>query len=66
MSANRLQPETIFFRLGDRLTHSIDSYEENGANRGDINLHRRGYKPTWLSEALRQRVVANSPTGTVC
>ena len=61
-----LQPETMVSRLskklGGRLAHCEDSYEKIGTDWGHIDIIRRGYKPTWIGKAPRQRIVAHNPS----
>ena len=48
--------------LGGRLVHSEDSYRKIGPNEGHIDIIRKGYRPTWVKHAPRQRVAPRNPT----
>ena len=65
VSATGLQPNPIVSRLsrklGGRLAHCRDSYEKIGADRWSLDIVRKGYKPTWIKRAPRQRVEPSNP-----
>ena len=52
----------ISLKLGGRLAHCEDSYRKIDACEGCIYIIKRGYKPTWIKSAPRQKVAAHNPT----
>ena len=49
-------------KLGGRIAHSKDSYRKIGAHEKHIDIIRKGYKPTWIRSAPRQRITSGNPT----
>ena len=66
VSAWGLQPETIISRLsvqlGSRIAYNVDGHEKIGTQWSQIAILKRGYKPSWIGKAPRQRAAARNLT----
>ena len=50
------------FLLGGIISHCVNSYDKMGTDTGHIDILKRGYKPSWIGTAPRQRVAVSYPT----